>query len=98
MSKYDEAIKYFEDAIQESDEIIADCTPALQAELTNQREHFVVALSALLLQINKTHSCSYCDDGFTFWQTEIGGSLPKVNYCPMCGRALREGEPVGGQM
>jgi len=47
MSKHCEAIKYFEEAIQESDEIIAECTPALQAELANQKEHFVVALSAL---------------------------------------------------
>jgi ribosomal protein S18 acetylase RimI-like enzyme len=41
------AIAYFEDAVKESNEIISDCTPALQAELTEQKQHFVVALEAL---------------------------------------------------
>lgn len=41
------AIAYFEDAVRESDKIIADCSPALQAELTEQKQHFVVALEAL---------------------------------------------------
>lgn len=41
------AIAYFEDAVRESDEIIDECTPALQAELTEQKQHFVVALNAL---------------------------------------------------
>lgn len=47
MDKYEQAIAYFEDAIKESDEIIADCTPELQAELTEQRGHFVTALETL---------------------------------------------------
>jgi len=47
MNKHDKAIKYFEEAIQESDEIIADCSPALQAELNKQKQHFTLALSAL---------------------------------------------------
>lgn len=41
------AIAYFEDAIRESDEIIADCTPALQAELEEQKGYFAVALEAM---------------------------------------------------
>lgn len=45
--KVKDAIAYFEDAIREGDEIIADCSPALQAELTKQKGHFVVALAAL---------------------------------------------------
>lgn len=47
MDKYEQAIAYFEDAIKESDEIIADCSPDLQAELTEQKGHFVVALEVL---------------------------------------------------
>lgn len=47
MDKYKQAIAYFEDAIKESDEIIADCSPDLQAELTKQKGHFVVALETL---------------------------------------------------
>lgn len=45
--KTEQAITYFEDAVCESDEIIADCSPALQVELTEQKAHFVVALAAL---------------------------------------------------
>jgi len=45
-----EAIAYFEDAVRESDEIISDCSEALQTELTEQRGHFVVALAALRAQ------------------------------------------------
>lgn len=41
------AIAYFEDAIQESDGILSKCSPALRAELTEQRRHFVAALEAL---------------------------------------------------
>ena len=41
------AIEYFENAIKESDEIIADCSDALKAEFTEQKECFVVALEAM---------------------------------------------------
>lgn len=47
MSEIEKAIAYFEDAIKESDEIIADCTESLQAELTEQKQHFVVALEVM---------------------------------------------------
>lgn len=42
-----EAIAYFEDAVRESDEIIEDCSPDLQRDSTEQKEHFVVALEAM---------------------------------------------------
>ena len=51
MSKILAAITYFEDAVRESDEIIADCTEALQAELNEQKGHFIVALDALRAQL-----------------------------------------------
>lgn len=44
MNETEKAIAYFEDAVRESDEIIADCSPNLQADLTEQKQHFVVAL------------------------------------------------------
>jgi len=47
MNKYQQAIAYFEDAIRESDEIIADCSSDLQAELTEQKNYFVVALDVM---------------------------------------------------
>lgn len=50
MSKIEQAIAYFEDAVRESDEIIADCSPELQAALIEQKEHFVVGHAALRAQ------------------------------------------------
>jgi len=47
MNKYQQAIAYFENAVRESDEIIAGCTPDLQAELIEQKEHFVTALEVM---------------------------------------------------
>jgi len=52
MTAYDKdeikrAIEYFRNAIQESDEIISECSPELQEELQNQKQHFLVALEAL---------------------------------------------------
>lgn len=41
------AIAYFEDAVKESDELINDCSPNLQKELTAQKEHLIIALTAL---------------------------------------------------
>ncbi len=45
-----EAIAYFEDAIRETDEIITDCSPLLQSQLIEQKEHFVVAIAAMNAQ------------------------------------------------
>ena len=47
MNELKQAIAYFEDAVRESDEIIADYTPRLKAELTEQKQHFVVALEVM---------------------------------------------------
>lgn len=41
------AIAYFEDAVRESDEIISECSPNLQKELTEQKAHFEVALAVM---------------------------------------------------
>lgn len=56
---YDDAIAYFEDAIRESDEIIAleDCGSDLEAALKEQQGHFVTALDALrAVQEGKSHA------------------------------------------
>jgi len=50
MTKLEQAIAYFEDAIRESDEIIAECSEALQKELMEQKKHFEVALEAMKRQ------------------------------------------------
>lgn len=41
------AIAYFEDAVRDSNEIISECSPDLQAELEEQKRHFAVALEAM---------------------------------------------------
>lgn len=41
------AIAYFDDAVRESDEIIAECSPALQKELSEQKAHFELALEVM---------------------------------------------------
>lgn len=38
MTKLEQVIAYFEDAIRESDEIIAECSEALQKELMEQKK------------------------------------------------------------
>lgn len=59
MSKLEQAITYFEDAIRESDEIIAECSEELQEELTEQKGHFEVALK-IMKKWNRERECKYC--------------------------------------
>jgi|GEM_PF-5086513 len=47
------AIAYFEDAVQETDEIIADCSNALREELLEQKKHFILALKVMHRAIEK---------------------------------------------
>lgn len=46
MKRLEKAIAYFEDAIRESDEIIAECSEKLQKELIEQKKHFEVAMDS----------------------------------------------------
>jgi uncharacterized protein with PIN domain len=91
MKKLEQAIAYFEDAIRESDEIIAECSEALQKELTKQKGHFEVALEALKKQIPQKvvetpdkHKYGYCPVcGRIYWdKCHVG------NYCDSCGQRL----------
>jgi len=45
--KLEAAVGYFEEAVRESDEILEQCSDTLRRELTEQKEHFVVALEAM---------------------------------------------------
>jgi rubrerythrin len=92
MTKLEQAIAYFEDAIRESDEIIAECSRDLQKKLTKQKGHFEVAVEAMkkhvpmkakpLKKIPGISKCPVCkvdlctEDG----KTQI--------YCPDCGQAM----------
>jgi hypothetical protein len=91
--KIHEAIAYFEDAIRESDEIIAECSEALKKELTEQKGHFEVALEAMKKQIpqkvkiweglNET-ACPEC--GFAFGYYDYDDE--EFNNCYNCGQKL----------
>jgi len=59
MTKLEQAIAYFEDAIRESDEIIAECSEALQKELMDQKKHFEIALK-IMKKWNGEGDCKYC--------------------------------------
>ena len=59
MKELEQAIAYFEDAIRESDEIIAECSEALQKELTEQKKHFEVALK-IMKKWSGEGECKYC--------------------------------------
>lgn len=41
------SLTYFEDAVRESDEIIAECSPDFRAELIKQKRHFEAAIAAM---------------------------------------------------
>lgn len=47
MEDINKAIAYFDDAVKETDEIIANCSDDLKQELTEQGMHFVVAIKIL---------------------------------------------------
>jgi NADH pyrophosphatase NudC (nudix superfamily) len=96
----EQAIAYFEDAIRESDEIIVDCSEALQAELTEQKEHFVAALSALRAQqerenpqpcvfcsVEHIHGAMHCKNVRSSYSVTL-----HFKFCPNCGRKLKPKE------
>jgi Zn finger protein HypA/HybF involved in hydrogenase expression len=97
MKKLEQAIAYFEDAIRESDEIIAEYSGEeyigeLQKELTEQKGHFEVALEAMrkhvpikakpLKKIPGISKCPVCKVDLC---TEDGKTQI---YCPDCGQAM----------
>lgn len=47
MCDIDKAIEYFVDAVRETNEIMEDCSPRLQADLIEQKKHFIAAIEAL---------------------------------------------------
>jgi len=93
LDKLEQAFTYFEDAIKESDEIIADCSPDLQAELIKQKEYFVIALTALEKQVPKSpiiqvtwKACPICNQGIG-----VNNKTPNpkaIAYCWHCGQKL----------
>lgn len=101
MDELNRAIAYFEDAIRESDEIIAECSPALQKELTEQKNYFIVALAAmhsadLKNGLQKMGKWNKTQGEILNWECSACGfqtgepwadpnTLGRLAYCPHCG-------------
>jgi len=80
------AIAYFEDAVKESDEIIADCTEALRAELIEQKQNFAVALEVMRrTQPENKHGILLSCDGCKYMQH----GMP--HYPCMCSSGCSDG-------
>jgi hypothetical protein len=98
MNETTEAIAYFEDAIRESDEIIKECSLALQAELNEQKEHFVVGVEALREQAERSKGCVWCKSDSQV--THNGEHF--CFFCSYCGKRLEvesiDAGTIGGEM
>mgnify|MGYP001058398373 CR=1 FL=1 len=100
MAKLEEAIAYFEDAIRESDEIIAECSEKLQKELAEQKGHFEVALEVMRSQVRRKIKkckvlnetvCPECGTVFGYYDYDKD---EQFNNCYNCGQKLSWGKEV----
>ena len=95
----EEAIKWLEEIVQDTDTYWGSCSKALQKELDEQKQVFLLALSALRPvsreQVEKAWmGCKYCDEEWgtcdpitnRFTMPPRGG----IRFCPMCGRPLTD--------
>ena len=101
MDELNRSIAYFEDAIRESDEIIAECSPALQKELTEQKNYFIVALAAMHRAdpkkgLQKMGKWNKTQGEILNWECSVCGfqtgepwadpnTLGRLAFCPHCG-------------
>ena len=94
----EEAAKWLEETIQDTDTYFSSCSQALQKELDEQKEVFLLALSALRPvsreQVEKMRGewtgtynshCSLCDAFNTMAYIGQGG-----NFCPACGAPMTD--------
>lgn len=99
----EEAIKWLEEIVQDTDTYWGSCSKALQKELDEQKQVFLLALSALRPitreQVEKAwRGCDLCLDDS--WQRNL--MIPKrfdhtsmlsaelAQFCPGCGRPLTD--------
>jgi len=79
------AIAYFKDAVRESDKIMAECSPQLQKELTEQKAHFEVALAVMRRAEPANERLTYGElramDGEPVWCTTIGHGGVHAEWC-----------------
>lgn len=95
----EEAIKWLEETIQDTDTYWKSCSEALQKELDEQKEVFNLALTALRPitreQVKKMRGewttdgvCSRC--GFDAMYYKGVPVQVRTNYCPACGSPLTD--------
>ena len=98
MKTREEAVKWLEETIQDTDTYWESCSDALQKELDEQKEVFLVALTALRPvsreQVEKVwNGCTYCMNDICSllnWKYGLDYVLPNYKFCPMCGRPLTD--------
>lgn len=87
----------YEDTGLEPDEIrkMQSELDRLQAVLTEQKEHFVVALAALREKTERSKGCEYCLSRFGIAAHHVNqagmqtGTKINANFCPVCGAFLQ---------
>lgn len=95
----DEAIKWLEEIVQDTDTYWESCSKALQKELDEQKQVFLLALSALRPitreQVEKMRGewttdgvCSRC--GFDAMYYKGVPVQVRTNYCPTCGSPMTD--------
>ena len=103
MMTWEEAAKWLEETIQDTDTYFSSCSEALQKELDEQKEVFLLALSALRPvsreQIEKVWRGKWIgmtdDDGCTWYECSRCehdlDSLEELNhFCPACGAPMTD--------
>ena len=95
----EEAIKWLEEIVQDTDTYWGSCSKALQKELDEQKQVFLLALSALRPvsreQVEKVRGewttdgvCSRC--GFDAMYYKGVPVQVRTNYCPTCGSPMTD--------
>ena len=95
----EEAIKWLEEIVQDTDTYWGSCSKALQKELDEQKQVFLLALSALRPvsreQVEKMRGewttdgvCSRC--GFDAMYYKGVPVQVRTNYCPTCGSPMTD--------
>ena len=92
----EEAVKWLEETIQDTDTYWESCSDALQKELDEQKEVFLVALTALRPVSREQVEKVWRDE----WQKDIpmgykcnsceGLIVGQTPFCPVCGKAMTD--------
>ena len=96
----EEAIKWLEEIVQDTDTYWGSCSKALQKELDEQKQVFLLALSALRPitreQVERVWRGEWEEERFASehegWQHRECGrhSTEKTKWCPKCGKAMTD--------